>query len=284
MSTVRTASRTATSTPVRSTLLALALAGTAAALPLAVATADPVVRPLELPPVTAPLAGFATSTAGSAVGFAGGTAGSALAAVDGTVDAALPVVTGTADAAVDLATDTAQDVVETALEVVEHGTVTACPGAPVQAGVDLRPGDLVVLRAPLSLRTPRAAVGTAAGIVDGVEVGVPSTATLLSDPASIDVHGSPTGVTVTTPVVQEVLDGTSVGLPTTSTREPVAAARSDAGTATDLAPELEVDLGGERLAMTADVLTTTAGLGGPLTVRLGAGGSGCTAVDWTITR
>ena len=295
MTAARTSLSTATSSPVRSTLLALALAGTAAVAPLALLTADPVDRLVDLPPVAAPLVGFPTGTAGSALELAGGTAGSATTFAGGTtaaatttaasvVDAALPAVTGTTHAAVELATDLADDVVETAVGIVEHGTVTACPGAPVQAGVDVRPGDLVVLRAPLSLRTPRSAVATATGVVDGVEVGLPSAGTLLSDPASVDLHGSPTTVTVSTPLVQEVLDGTSVGLPSASTREPVAAVGSDVGTATDLAPELEVRLGDEQHRMTADVLTTTAGLGGPLSVRLGTGGSGCTAVDWTITR
>jgi hypothetical protein len=292
VSTVRTATRTAvvgTSIVVPAALLATSLAGS---------TTPPSYDP---PAPVGAVADLAGRTGGSALGLAGGTTGAATAMADGVLEDATGTATGIAGDAVDTATGIADPVVETALDtvdgaletvdrtldgtietvdrtldrtvatvdrtldgtletvdrtveaalaLVEQGSAEVCPGVPVQTGVQLAPGDALALQSNPSLSTPRATLTMAGGVLDSVEIGT-------GEGVQVGAGADPRGM-----------------LP---------AVGRDLATATGVLPELEVALGPERLTTTS-TLVTTAGTGGPLTVSLRSGGSGCTTVTWSISR
>lgn len=268
-----------------SSLLALALVGTTVLIPTTASGSSLPTTAPELPHPTEAVVAIAAGTASGAGSFAGRTAGQAVALSGTAASGAAALATGAARQAVDVVAPVLHEKADEALAAADGllaGTAQVCPGVPSETGLSLRPGDLLSLR--VALRSPQAAVDTAGQVVDGVEVTAPSAAELLEDPVQVTLRpGGATGVGVTMPVVDKVLEGTSVSLPAPSAGPAMGAAGSDVGTAAALLPQIDYGVGMTWTAIRAAATVTTEALGGPLSFRLGDS-SGCTTVSYEVVR
>lgn len=294
---------------IRNTLLVVS--GAAIALPVAGAAfpaGDPFV--VGLPPAAT---GFAERTAASASGFgqavaadaleltgttaqqagslAGQTARDAGETVTSTTEPVIEETTHTAEQAVEtataVATDTTRTARRTAVDTVARaltGKVEACPGVPVSTGVRLQPRDVLLVRTPLRLRSPQAITTAAVETARSVEVGLPDTRSLTSDPLEVQLQpGGTTGASVEAPVVDRALSQTKAGAQAPEPDRLTGAARSDVDTAQALLPTLTVTVGQTESEVTSSAWVSSPVSGGGLSFRLsGPAGAGCTTVTWSI--